>query len=121
MLCELDAKGFALQFSGRAQTPPPPRKVVVPQAERTRTPNAGETLILADGRRFVVSSAATDARGWWFTATAQDGASTLQGSLSLEWDAQAGVWRPLGARGAGTAPAVAAARWAMRKRMTQPD
>ena len=62
-------------------------------------------MILADGRRFMVLSAATDRLGWWFTATALDGGSTLQGNLHLEWDPHASAWRPRGARGAVPVPA----------------
>ncbi|HWC73147.1 MAG TPA: hypothetical protein VG454_04350 [Gemmatimonadales bacterium] len=61
-------------------------------------PKAGEFLVLPDGRRFVVAETQNGARGWWFLATAQDGGCTLQGNLQLEWDSQAEVWRPAGAR-----------------------
>jgi hypothetical protein len=66
----------------------------MPQLDKNRTPQAGETLILSDGRHFRVSSAEGGVRGWWFSATAQDGGSVLQGNLALEWDARAGAWRP---------------------------
>lgn len=59
-------------------------------------PQSGETLILSDGRRFRVSSAVSGLRGWWFTATAEDGSSVLQGNLQLDWDARTCVWRPHG-------------------------
>jgi hypothetical protein len=65
---------------------------------RSRTPQSGELLILADSRRFVIADAETGIRGWWFTATSQDGRSTLQGNLRLEWDSQAAAWRPAGVR-----------------------
>jgi hypothetical protein len=45
-----------------------------------------------------VSHAEAGARGWWFKAIAQDESCTLQGSLRIEWDAQARVWRPQGVR-----------------------
>jgi hypothetical protein len=64
------------------------------QQDQNRTPQAGETLILSDGRHFRVSSAEVGVRGWWFSATAQDGSSVLQGNLELEWDARGCVWRP---------------------------
>ena len=68
----------------------------MPQLDQPRTPESGQTLILADGRHFRVSSAEAGRRGWWFTATAQDGSCILQGNLDLEWDARARVWRPKG-------------------------
>jgi hypothetical protein len=68
----------------------------VPQLDQSRTPASGEPLILSDGRRFLMSRAEHGLRGWWFTATAQDGSCTLQGNLALEWDSRAHVWRPKG-------------------------
>ncbi|MGE5803165.1 MAG: hypothetical protein ACM358_13015 [Gemmatimonadota bacterium] len=64
--------------------------------DEPRTPESGETLILSDGRRFRVSRAEAGVRGWWFTASAQDGSCVLQGNLALEWDPRARVWRPKG-------------------------
>jgi len=63
-----------------------------------RTPQSGEPLILADGRRFVFATIENDLRGWWFTAFAHDGRSTLQGNTRLAWDSQASAWRPDPAR-----------------------
>ena len=68
----------------------------MPQSESPRTPQCGDTLILSDGRRFQMSGAELGPRGWWFSATAQDGGCTLQGNLDLDWDAEANVWRPAG-------------------------
>jgi hypothetical protein len=61
-----------------------------------RLPKSGEPLVLSDGRRFNVDEVQDGVRGWWFRATAQDGSSTLQGNLRLEWDAQLAAWRPAG-------------------------
>ena len=74
-----------------------------------RLPQAGESLVLADGRRFVVAEIQNGVRGWWFLATAQDGNSTLQGNLRLEWDSQSQAWRSAAAhvatpRSMSTAP-----------------
>ena len=69
-------------------------------ANEIRTPQCGEILMLADGRRFVITSTEAGLRGWWFTAQAQDGSRTLQGNLLLTWDAHGGVWRPAGMRAA---------------------
>jgi hypothetical protein len=66
--------------------------------DHPRTPESGETLILSDGRHFLVSRPENGLRGWWFTATAQDGSCILQGNLELEWDSRARVWRPQGPR-----------------------
>src|SRR5258708_25490049 len=53
--------------------------VSIEQTEQTeqgvRTPQSGEPLILADGRRFVFATIENDLRGWWFTAFAHDGRS----------------------------------------------
>jgi hypothetical protein len=68
----------------------------LPHSEETRPLESGETLILADGRRFRVSSVEDGARGWWFRATALDGSCALQGNLELQWDGSAHVWRPVG-------------------------
>lgn len=68
-------------------------------------PKPGDVLILSDGRRFRVSHAEAGLRGWWFSAVAQDGSSTLQGNLQLEWDPQMRAWRPEGARDSGS-PAI---------------
>jgi hypothetical protein len=66
------------------------------QESTARLPQSGELLVLADGRRFIVGEVQNGMRGWWFRATAQDGTSTLQGNLRLEWDAQLFAWRPAG-------------------------
>ncbi len=63
-------------------------------------PQAGESLVLADGRRFVVTEIQNGIRGWWFLATAQDGNSTLQGNLRLEWDSHSLAWRSAAAHAA---------------------
>jgi len=65
-----------------------------------RLPQAGEPLVLADGRRFVVAEIQNGVRGWWFLATAHDGNSTLQGNLRLEWDSQSLAWRSAAAHAA---------------------
>jgi hypothetical protein len=64
------------------------------QDSTARLPRAGEPVVLADGRRFVFAEIQNGVRGWWFLATAEDGASTLQGNLRLEWDSPAQTWRP---------------------------
>lgn len=66
------------------------------QGSTARLPKSGEPLVLADGRQFIVDEAQDGVRGWWFRATAQDGSSTLQGNLRLEWDPQLFAWRPEG-------------------------
>lgn len=66
-------------------------------------PQVGEPLILVDGRRFTFGEIQDGVRGWWFVATANEGSSTLQGNLQLEWDAQADAWRPVGS-GVPTTP-----------------
>jgi hypothetical protein len=71
---------------------------VVNQERKSPAPQSGETLILPDGRRFVFAACDGGSRGWWFSATAQDGTSRLQGNLKLEWDGVARGWRPAGAR-----------------------
>src|SRR2546422_6691085 len=60
------------------------------------TPQSGEELIFADGRRFTLAAVENGVRGWWFTARAHDGRSTVQGNLRLTWDSQARAWRPDG-------------------------
>ena len=72
----------------------------LPMPDDTRKPQAGEPIVLADGRRFVVTQIEHGGRGWWFMARAEDGSTALQGNLRLEWDSQAGVWRPTGTRSA---------------------
>ena len=67
---------------------------LVSTEQGVRTPQSGEPLILADGRRFVFAMIENDLRGWWFTAFAHDGRSTLQGNTRLAWDSQASAWRP---------------------------
>src|SRR3954469_4320129 len=62
--------------------------------QQIRTPQPGEPLIIADGRRFVFATVEDDVRGWWFSARAQDGRSELQGNTRLVWDSQASAWRP---------------------------
>ena len=64
------------------------------QPQGTRSPQSGDTLILTDGRRFVIDSAEQTTRGWWFKARAQDGSCVLQGNLRLRWDPRANAWRP---------------------------
>jgi hypothetical protein len=64
--------------------------------EAARLPKSGEPLVLADGRHFIFGEIQDGVRGWWFRATAQDGRSTLQGNLRLEWDSQVSAWRPAG-------------------------
>ncbi|HZE94916.1 MAG TPA: hypothetical protein VEZ49_09415 [Gemmatimonadales bacterium] len=76
----------------------------MPQEKHARIPQSGEALILADGRRFILTEAEHGIRGWWFTATAHDGRNTLQGNLQLQWDAQARAWRPDGARQVAAEP-----------------
>jgi hypothetical protein len=76
----------------------PSRNGAVAPEQESRTPKTGEPLILADGRRFVFATVETDVRGWWFTASAHDGRSTLQGNTRLAWDSQANAWRPEGGR-----------------------
>jgi hypothetical protein len=63
-----------------------------------RVPHTNETLMLADGRRFVFAEIQDGVRGWWFLARAEDGSSTLQGNLRLEWDSHSHAWRPVSAR-----------------------
>ncbi|HYU30325.1 MAG TPA: hypothetical protein VEK83_14930 [Gemmatimonadales bacterium] len=65
-------------------------------AKVIRTPQSGESLILVDGRRFVLATVENGIRGWWFTARAHDGRSTLQGNTRLAWDSQTTAWRPDG-------------------------
>ena len=84
----------------------------------SRIPQSGDTLILSDGRRFVVANADNGVRGWWFTAEAGDGQSTLQGNLRLDWDSQARAWRPAGERGG---PQVRRARRTPQARQKQLD
>ena len=59
-----------------------------------RLPQTGDTLILTDGRRFLIDVTHRGLRGAWFKATAQDGSCLLQGNLQLRWDAHTGAWRP---------------------------
>jgi hypothetical protein len=66
------------------------------EEEAARFPKSGEVVVLADGRRFIVGEVQDGPRGWWFRALAQDGSTTLQGNLRLEWDPQLSVWRPAG-------------------------
>ena len=73
------------------------------QDSTARLPRAGEPVVLADGRRFVCAEIQNGVRGWWFLATGQDGASTLQGNLRLEWDSPARF------------PKLAASRWSNRR------
>ena len=68
--------------------------IAVTIEQRSRTPQSGEPLIVADGRRFVFATVEDDVRGWWFTAIAPDGRSTLQGNTRLTWDSQSSAWRP---------------------------
>ena len=56
---------------------------LVTTEQGVRTPQSGEPLILADGRRFVFATIENDLRGWWFTAFAHDGRSTLQGNTLM--------------------------------------
>jgi hypothetical protein len=76
----------------------------VPQEPGSRTPQSGEALILTDGRRFVLATAGDGMRGWWFTATALDGRSTLQGNMRFGWDPQAHAWRPNGVQSVTSQP-----------------
>ena len=69
-----------------------------------RTPQSGDALILADGRRFIIDAAEAGLRGWWFTAQAQDRSCMVQGNLPLEWDGGASVWRPAGAATSSAQP-----------------
>ena len=64
------------------------------QNQDGQPPLSGETLILADGRRFVLDVAEAGCRGWWFRAKAQDGSCVLHGNLRLCWDPQQNAWRP---------------------------
>jgi len=50
---------------------------------RPRIPQTGDALILTDHRRFIPRAAEEGLRGWWFTAAAEDGSSTLQGNLRI--------------------------------------
>lgn len=61
-------------------------------------PQAGEILMLSDGRQFRLSGAESGPRGWWFTAAAVDGSSILQVNLEFAWDPEARVWREERAR-----------------------
>ena len=70
----------------------------MPHGNGSRSPRSGDALILADGRRFIVTVIEGGVRGWWFTATAHDGRKTLQGNIHLEWDPQSLAWRPRGTR-----------------------
>lgn len=70
-----------------------------------RSPQSGDTIVLADGRHFVVENAEAGVRGWWFTARAQDQSCVVQGNLQFEWDGAARVWRPAGVA-AATPPTV---------------
>ena len=90
------------------------------QPQGSRIPKAGDALILADGRRFVLREADGGARGWWFKAEARDQHSTLEGNLELEWDAQASAWRPAGQPSrslAGPPPVVARTARSRQKQM----
>jgi len=69
-----------------------------------RIPQPGESLILGDGRRFILHHADEDIRGWWFKATVQDGSSMVEGNLRLEWDTAARAWRPCRASSASPHP-----------------
>jgi hypothetical protein len=69
-----------------------------------RTPQSGDALILADGRRFIIDAAEAGLRGWWFTAQAQDRSCMVQGNLPLEWDGGASAWRPAGAATSSAQP-----------------
>lgn len=71
------------------------------QPDRARMPQAGEILVLSDGRKFRLSGAESEPRGWWFTAAAADGSSVLQGNLEFAWDPEAQVWREERARPVG--------------------
>jgi hypothetical protein len=82
-----------------------------------RLPQTSETLVLADGRRFVFAEVQDGVRGWWFLAKAEDGSSTVQGNLRLEWDSQAHAWRPVGAR----VPTPRSMKQASQSRMKQVD
>jgi hypothetical protein len=63
-----------------------------------RMPQAGEIVMLSDGRKFRLSGVENGPRGWWFTACAVDGSSILQGNLEFAWDPEARVWREERAR-----------------------
>ena len=69
-----------------------------------RTPQSGDALILADGRRFIIDAAEAGLRGWWFTAQAQDRSCVVQGNLPLEWDGGASAWRRAGAATSSVPP-----------------
>jgi hypothetical protein len=77
---------------------------VVSHEKGSRIPQFGEPLILADGRRFMFSGSDDGIRGWWFTAVAHDGRSSLQGNIRWQWDSQARAWRPDGARQVAAEP-----------------
>ncbi len=70
----------------------------MPHGNGSRSPRSGDALILADGRRFVVTVIEDGVRGWWFTAADPIGHKTLQGNIRLEWNAEALAWRPTGTR-----------------------
>lgn len=69
----------------------------------TRTPQSGDTLILTDGRRFVVESVDQSPHGCWFKARALDGSCLLQANLALCWDGVTRAWYPGPREGAATA------------------
>jgi hypothetical protein len=66
------------------------------QSDGDRTPRPGDLLILADGRRFQISSVEQGVRGWWFSAAGLDGSRLIQGNLQLDWDAASEGWRVAG-------------------------
>src|ERR1044072_9458510 len=69
-----------------------------------RTPQSGDALILADGRRFIIDAAEAGLRGGWVTAHAQDRSCMVAGTLPLEWDGGASAWRPAGAATSSAQP-----------------
>jgi len=85
----------------------------------SHAPASGDTLVLTDGRLFTLTNVENGVRGWWFSAMAWDGTCTLHGNMRLEWDAQANVWRPAGAREAVPA-VVAASRSRVARRRSEP-
>ena len=91
----LDDSSFAVQLLRDSLTDHHPRWIAALSTEQgSRTPRSGEPLILADGRRFVFATVESDVRGWWFSAFAQDGRTSLQGNTRLAWDSQSRAWRP---------------------------
>lgn len=56
-------------------------------------PPEGDRLIFIDGRRFVFMTVELGPHGWWFTAKAEDGHTTLSGNFTLRY-VGSHTWKP---------------------------